>query len=227
MDITELFCNSDDFCKEFMVSYFQAQLPESKIHRNRPTGLSLSEMLTILIKFHHSAGYRNFKGYYCQQVLKELKPYFPGAVSYSRFVHLLPRVFVPLCGYLSTRRGRETGIYFVDSTKLSVCDNHRIHSHKVFQGIAQRGKTSMGWFYGLKLHLITNECGELISLRITPGNVDDREPLPEMAKGLKGSMFGDKGYISQELFEKLQAHFLRFVTKSRKNMKQRGAYLPG
>jgi len=220
MSLTKKFCDIDDFCKTFSPQYSQPQITEGKRHRNRQGQLALSEILTILVLFHHRQGYRNFKGFYLHHV-KNLKGAFPNAVSYSRFVDLIPKAFLPLCAYLNTRKGEQTGIAFVDSTKLVVCDNHRIHSHKVFDGLAQRGKSSMGWFFGLKLHLIVNDRGEFLGIKVTPGNVDDREPVPEIAQGLTGSLFGDKGYLSQKLFEQLIQQGLRLVYKHRKNMKKR------
>ena len=106
------------------------------------------------------------------------------------------RALVPLCCYLHTRKGRCTGIAFIDSTPLAVCDNRCIETHKVFEGIATRGKTSMGWFYGFKLHLIVNDEGELLAFRLTPGHVDDRKPVPSLVQGLFGQLVGDRGYIS-------------------------------
>ena len=103
---------------------------------------------------------------------------FPKVVSYNRFVELEKEVAVPLALFIrKVLLGKCTGISFVDSTPLRVCRNQRIHIHKVFKGIAQRGKCSMGWFFGFKLHLICNEKGELLNFMITPGDVDDRKPL--------------------------------------------------
>ena len=111
---------------------------------------------------------------------------------------------MPLCAYLKSLMGSCTGISFVDATKLSVCHNRRIKRHKVFEGIAQRGKTSMGWFYGFKLHAIINHHGELLSIRVTPGNIDDREPLRQgLTNDIFGKLFGDRGYVSQDLKDKL------------------------
>lgn len=119
--------------------------------------------------------------------------------------------------------GECTGISFVDSTRLAVCRNQRIHNHKVFKDIAQRGHTSMGWFYGFKLHLVCNEKGEIINFVFTSGNVDDREPLTStnLLKDVLGKLFGDKGYIGQGLFNKLFFNGIHLLTTVRKNMKDR------
>src|SRR5437868_150189 len=180
----------------------------------------LPEVMTIIVLFH-SSGYRNFKTFYTAHVLKHLLWAFPRLPSYNRFVELMPSALVPLCGYLQTRKGRCSGISFVDSTSLKVCHNRRIHSHKVFSGCAKRGKSSVDWFFGFKLHLVTNDCGELLALRLTPGNVDDRRPVPELVKELFGKLFGDKGYISQTLFETLFEEGVQLVTKLRAKMKNR------
>jgi hypothetical protein len=134
---------------------------------------------------------------YTEQVMKHLVWAFPRLPSYNRFVELMPSALVPLCGYLQSRKGQCSGISFIDSTALKLCHNRRIHAHKVFAGCAKRGKTSVDWFFGSKLHLAVNDCGELLSLRLTPGNTDDRRPMPELVKELFGKLFGDKGYISQ------------------------------
>jgi len=102
-----------------------------------------------------------------------------------------------------------------------VCDNHRIATHKVFAGLAARGKTSMGWFYGFKLHLIVNDEGELLAFRLTPGNVDDRQPVVKLTAGLYGPLFGDRGYISQALHDVLLRHGLELLTKIRRHMTNR------
>ncbi|MBK8964322.1 MAG: transposase [Candidatus Competibacteraceae bacterium] len=97
---------------------------------------------------------------------------------------LIPAASTPLRIYLHTRRGQPTGLAFIDSTARAVCHNRRIHSHKAFKQVALRGKTAMGRVYGFKLHLGVNGRGELLAFRITPGNVDDRQPLPELTQGL-------------------------------------------
>jgi hypothetical protein len=220
LELIAMFCDIDDFCKHFEPIYQQGLLQAGQRQRTRTTALTLSEILTILVYVHWSH-YRTFKHYYTEYVMAHLRPYFPRLGSYTRFVELLPRALVPLCCYLHTRKGRCTGVAFIDSTPLAVCDNHRIATHKVFEDIATRGKTSMGWFYGFKLHLVVNDEGELLAFRLTPGHVDDRQPVPRLVQGLFGQLFGDRGYISQALHDTLLAQGLELLTKIRQNMKNR------
>lgn len=220
MEILSLFCDIDDFCLFFEPLWKKRLLSSGARYRDRQPRLCLSEVMTIIVMFHASS-YRNFKAYYTEQVLRHYLWAFPRLVSYQRFVELMPQALVPLCGYLQTRKGRCSGISFVDSTSLKVCHNRRIHSHKVFAGCARRGKTSVDWFFGFKLHLVTNDRGELLSVRLTPGNVDDRRPVPGLVKELFGKLFGDKGYISQPLFETLYDSGVQLVTKLKTKMKNR------
>jgi len=218
--LTELFCNVDDFCRSFIPIWRKQLLSAGDIHRQRNRSLSISEIMTILIHFHQSH-YRDFKAYYTDYVLERLQKEFPGLVSYTRFVEVIPSALIPLCVYLRTCCfGICTGISFMDATSLAVCKNPRIHSHKVFSGLAERGKTSTGWFFGFKLHLIFNDRGQLLNLMLTPGNVDDRKPVPKMVRKLFGKLFADKGYISKKLFEELLRTFnVQLVTGIRSNMK--------
>jgi len=218
--LLELFCDVDDFCKAFLPIWEKQLISSGQKQRQRDRSLTISEIMTILIAFHQSH-YRDFKAYYLEQVLKYWHSEFPGLVSYSRFVEYIPSALVPLIMYLRTCcLGQCSGISFIDSTSLDVCLNQRIHSHKVFAGLAERGKTSTGWFFGFKLHLVVNDQGEVLQLCITPGNVDDRKPVPRLAKKLFGKLFGDKGYLSQKLAQDLHQLFnLQLITKLRANMK--------
>src|SRR5918996_1417010 len=215
-----MFCDIDDFCKGFDPLPTPRLLQSGQRQPTRQTALALSEIMTIIVYFHRSH-YRDFKHYYTEYVAGHLRPYFPALVSYSRFVELMPRALVPLCGYLYTRKGRCTGITFVDSTSLAVCHNRRIGRHKVFAGYATRGKSSMGWFFGCKLHLMINDEGELLAFRVTTGEVQDREPVKAMARELWGHLYGDRGYISKVLHDALLAHGLKLITLIRRNMKPR------
>lgn len=214
------FCDVDDFCKTFLPIWNQQLLASGQKQRQRARSLTLSEIMTILIAFHQSH-YRDFKAYYSEQVLKSWQAEFPGLVSYTRFVEYIPSVLVPLIMYLQTGcLGHCTGISFIDATSLDVCLNQRIHTHKVFAGLAARGKTSTGWFFGFKLHLVVNDRGEILQFYITPGNVDDRKPVLRLAKKLFGKLFGDKGYLSQTLAQSLHELFnIQLITKLRRNMK--------
>jgi hypothetical protein len=218
--LLELFCSVDDFCQDFLPVWRKQLLSAGEIQRRRERSLSMSEIMTILIHFHRSH-YRDFKAYYKEYVLERLHKEFPGLVSYTRFVEFIPSVLLPLCVYLRKEcLGTCTGIAFIDSTSLAVCKNPRIHAHKVFSRLAERGKTSTGWFFGFKLHLIFNDRGELLNLMLTPGNVDDRKPVPKLVRKFFGKLFADKGYLSKKLVEELLRTFnLQLITGIRSNMK--------
>jgi hypothetical protein len=221
LDITEIFCQLDDFYQTFEYHYQQQPLlmgtEQPRFYRSR---LSLSEVMTIVIAFHGS-GFRTFKDFYTLQVLPYWRTAFPMLVSYNRFVELMPWALLLLCCFLHTRRGEITGISFIDSTPIEVCHPCRSKSHQVFEGLVGWGKNSMGWHYGFKLHLIINDRGELLAFKLTSGNVDDRTPVPDLAEDLFGKLFGDRGYLSQALFEKLFEQGLELITRHKKNMKQK------
>ncbi len=220
MDILPVFCDIDDFCLLFEAAWQRQQLAAAPRQRHRPSSLALSEVMTLIVLFHAS-GYRNFKTFYTDYACKHLLWAFPRLTSYNRFVELMPSALVPLCCDLHRRRGECSGISFVDSTTIAVCHNRRIPSHKVFANLAARGKNSVDWFFGFKLHLVINDVGELLAVRLTPGNIDDRTPVPNLARDLFGKLFGDKGYISQKLFESLFADDVQLITKLKTNMKNK------
>ena len=223
--ITEIFYIADEFCKEFYKVVEEQSLPSntSKKRRNKPCKLSDSEIITILILFHLK-NYRNLKHFYIYYVQVHLKDYFPKTVSYNRFVELQQKCVLPLVLFLKTCcLGECTGISIIDSTTIKVCKNNRINAHKVFKNIAQRGKSSMGWFYGFKLHIIVNDKGEILNFMITTGNVDDREPLKnnKFTQDIFGKLLADRGYISKELFNMLFVDGLHLMAKLKNNMKGR------
>ena len=220
MSIVSLFCKIDDFFLEYQAyqasrSLEAAKSPET---RGRPRRLHPSEVMTLLIAFHQS-GYRTLKHFYEKHVCLYWCAEFPNLVSYSRFVQLKQEVFLPLQIYLYTHLGKCSGISFVDSTQLRVCDNKRISAHRVFAKVAGRSKTSMGWFYGFRLHLVINDTGDLLGVEVTTGNTDDRQPLPTLASRLHGTLYADKGYISKDLRKALETQGINLIYKVRKNMK--------
>ena len=221
--LVDIFFYTDEFCKDFSKTLEGAQLrsDNAKKSRNKPCKLSESEAITILIAFH-LGGYRNLKHFYTQYVQVHLTKEFPETVSYNRFVELQQKALLPMVIFLKMMiLGSCTEISFVDATALRVCNNKRIFNHKVFDRIAQRGKSTMGYFFGFKLHLVINDKGEIQNFVITPGNVDDREPLKNdrFLEKIYGKLFADKGYIGQRLFERLFIEGIQLITGLKRNMK--------
>lgn len=215
---TEIFYLIDEFCLEFEQSI------KKHIIGNKPKRtprMSCSEVITIMVLFH-TGGFRNMKHFYCYYIQEHRTDLFPATVSYNRFVELMQGATLPMSIFLKTcGLGKGTGISFIDSTPIRVCKNKRIKRNKVFQGLAQLGKSTMGYFFGFKLHIVINDKGELLNFVITPGNTDDREPLknPSFIKALQGKLYADKGYISKELTKVLFLDGLHLITSIRNNMK--------
>ena len=220
--IIELFFMADEFCKVFdkmMTKYTLNKTEKRSYHRD--STMSKAEIILVMILFHDS-GYRCLKHFYLENVCKHLRHLFPEVVSYNRFVELEREIAIPFALFIKkVLLGKCTGISFVDNTPLRVCRNQRIHIHKTFKGIARRGKCSMGWFFGFKLHLICNEKGELLNFMITPGDVDDRRPLEyeSFMEFIYGKLVGDKGYIGKELFQRLFVNGIQLITRLKNNMK--------
>jgi hypothetical protein len=223
--ITEVFVKVDDFCNVFEKEFVKHQLPipSDVKKRNRKAGLCDSEIITLLIAFH-GGQFRNFKHFYLHYVSVHLQKDFPGLVSYNRFIELSHRNALAFMLFLHhCCRGECTGISFIDSTVLRVCHNKRIKRNKVFKELAEIGKSSMGWFFGFKLHLIINDKGEILSFYLSRGNVDDRnaKAITQMTKKLFGKLFGDKGYISKALSDLLFGNGIQLITAVRRNMKEK------
>ena len=217
IDITALYCCLDDFCKVFE-DWEAHRLIPSPTTRQRSGKLSRAEMLFIMVLFHLSP-YKHFKAFYLYGIGCQFRTCFGELPHYDRFVSLMPRLFAPLMVLLHSMNGEETGLYFADSSKLAVCHHRRIHRHRVFNGLAARGKTSMGWFFGLKLHFVINHKGQIMALRITPGNTADSTVLDEITQHLAGKLYADKGYIGHELFRSLWQRGLHLIIGIRRNMR--------
>ena len=216
--VTDIFCIVDEFCEKFDNYTQQFSIGNAS---KRPPIMSKSEVITITILFHLS-GYKCFKHFYINYVQKHMTGDFPNTVSYNRFTELMQSNILPLTMFLKTCcLGKCTGISFVDSTPIRVCKNKRIKRNKVFKDIATLGKSTMGYFYGFKLHIVINDKGEILSFTITQANVDDREPLKSenFLKDIFGKLFGDKGYISKKLTEILFVDGIHLITSIRNNMK--------
>jgi hypothetical protein len=216
--ITDIFCIVDEFCKDFDATTQPFLLGKPS---KRPPTLSKSEIISICMLFHLS-GFRCFKHFYIFYLQRHMQREFPNTVSYNRFVELSQSVLMPMSIFLKTCcLGLCTGISFVDSTPIRVCHTKRIKRNKVFKGIAEVGKSTMGWFYGFKLHIVLSDKGEILNFAITQANVDDREPLKNEAflKAVFGKLFADKGYISEKLTKILFVGDIHLITNIRNNMK--------
>jgi hypothetical protein len=216
--LIEIFCFCDEFC-QFFERWLAEYHPE---YLQKFTGqLCPSEIMTILISYHLS-GYKNFEYYYQEFILEHHRSDFPQAISYKRFLAYIPRIMDYIYFYLQLllMNTPRTGTYFIDSTKILACNYLRRYQHRVFEGLASVGKTSTGWFYGFKIHLIINDFGDLVRAEMTPANIADNQQdlLKRMLSGLQGTVVGDKGYLS-----KLRGYFyeqgINLVTKARNNMK--------
>lgn len=182
-----------------------------------------SELMTIMVIFHLKS-YRNLKHFYLDYVCKHMTDFFPNRVSYNRFVELQKSVIQPLAVYLKLLGlGKCSGISFIDSTAVKVCHYKREKQYKVFKGIAEKSYGTLGWFYGFKLHLVCNDKGQIIDFLITKANVDDRYPLKNknFHNMIFGKIYGDKGYLGKDLFDKLFVDGIHLVTKLKKNMKKK------
>lgn len=220
MSLTRLFCDADDFCQWFIAEWEKTLIEDGTKKRLRKRSLSQSEIITIIVHYHQS-GYKTFKWFYEKYVCKRMQQEFPKLVSYNRFIELLADALIPLTFFMQSRCCKGDGIAFIDSTPLRVCKNLRIPRHKTFKEDAGRSKSSTGWFYGFKLHLLVDDCGNVLSFRITRGNVDDRTPVPSMLKNFIGKVFGDRGYVSKKLADLLALDEVEFITTLKKNMKPR------
>lgn len=177
----------------------------------------MSEILTILVWFQTS-GWRCFKNFY-QYLQQYHKGDFPNLLSYNRFIEIKPRATIPLSCLLQFSFGECSGVSFVDATPLKICHNERIYTNRVFRRSAKLGKSTMGWFYGFKLHIICNTKGELLSIKMTTGNCDDRKSVKDLCKNIFGKLYGDKGYISQKLFEEMLDLGIQIITQLKEKMK--------
>ena len=226
-DITGLFVFVDDFY-QYVEKELQNQLIQSEYAKRKPTRiceLTIPEMITIIMLYHQSPC-KHFKFFY-KSYLQLYKSEFPRLISYNRFVELKSRAlpYMLLLIQWFTYQTQKTGIAYIDSSSLAVCHFKRIKSHRVFKDFAELGKSTKGWFLGFKLHLVINEKGQLHGIEITPGNVDDRVPVPKLTKDLIGLLLADRGYIKQPLFAELYNRGLKLVTNLRRNMKNKLMHL--
>jgi hypothetical protein len=220
--LIEIFIDIDDLLKMYQAYQNRTLLGTKKLPTRMPE-LSASEVCTIVACYHLS-GYKCFEYYYRKVIKGTHFSYFPSAPSYERFLVLMSRSYnlMWLWSLHCCLHSQRNGLYFIDSKKLAVCHLKREHSHKVFAGAARKGKTSTGWFFGFKLHLVINAYGQIVNWTITSGNVSDNNAdlLKKLLRNLEGICVGDKGYYSS-LFEWFYSNGLHLVLKPKKNINQR------
>ena len=220
-DITLLFCFVDDFCKE-CEKQMRNYLIENNKKTRKPTrvsGLETSEIITIILLFYRS-NMLNFKAFY-KYLESHHKRDFPKMPTYERFCVIKQKAIPMLLCLFKCLRSKGQSEAYIDATALRVSHNKRTNSHKVFKGIAAVGKSTMGWFYGFKLHLVIDLRGNIINAKLTKGNCDDRSPVEDLIQEFQGVIYGDKGYISQSLFSRLWKKGVKLVTGVKANMKNK------
>lgn len=208
-----LFCIIDDLCK--------ALLPPETHSVGRKAKMSRSELITVAVIFSIT-GQNTFYGFYrvfrlCNffqlpeysRLLRNIK-----TVSYE--THIIVRMLMQLNRFYHREQ-----LMLIDSAPLPVCRNKRIFGYKVTK-LADRGMSSMGWFFGFKLHVVAQEDGILLNFMVTPGNVSDKnhELVLKMFEGLRGMAVGDKGYLSLPLAKKLQQQGVGLFTGFYQNTKR-------
>lgn len=213
--LIEVYVELDDLLKEFEKYSLKKGTPLKK----HDTVLSASEVGAILVMYHLS-GYKTFEYYYKRVILKEYKSWFPQAPNYKSFLRYISMSLEVMILWLLYKcsQSKRTGFYIIDSKKLPVCHIKREHQHQVFKDIARKGKSSMGWFYGFKIHLVINNLGEVVSFELSTGNVADNNPdlLKKLLSKLEGICIGDKGYLTK-LFEYFYENKLHLLVKQKKN----------
>lgn len=214
-DFTEIFCFVDDFLKEY--DKINIAINNCKSKPGPKGNLNRSEVITIILG-HAFSNFDCFKNYYEKHIIPNHNKDFK-LVSYKRFNRLIKDYLPYFTVLLNCLMDECDGLSLVDSTSIAVCKNYRIKSHKVFDRLATRGKTTKGWFYGFKLHLITNLKGGIVKASFSPGNKDDRAHLKTMTSGIFGKIFGDRGYISKTLSAEFSQVGIQIVTRIKKNMK--------
>ena len=218
-----LFDKIDEIVKVMDKTLKKHLLPKFKSKGGRPSGLSLAAILSFGI-FRFFIGIKDIKHYH-HYLLSYFSRELGRIPNYPNFNRLrnqsLPWAIFLIQWLMQCQRKEAPGdLHFIDSTSLKVCSNKRIFDHKVCAGFAQRGKASMGYFFGFKLHMVCDALGRLVSLMITPGHTNDRKFVLNLLKGLKGLVVADAGYLSEKLMSQLFKQGILFLTGVRKNMKR-------
>lgn len=220
-----IYCFVSDFLKGIVSNIrFALERPGRNHPPIKKHNLSLAELISLAI-FRFFTGHRNWKDFY-----RHLKTYhksdFPNLPKYGNFLDAINKLSffaeIMLSGFMNIFQKLTdiNKLKFVDSTKLKVCEIKREFSHKVCKGIASKSKSSMGWFYGFRLHIICNELMQILKIKITTGAFGERKGLEMMWDNIFGMIIADAGYVGKELQEKARSLNKHLFTAVKANMKK-------
>jgi len=196
----------------------------------RRSVLSDSACMTLAI-LRWKSGSLSWKSFY-REVLPWYRRYFPNLPDYQNFIAHIHRItplitrLIPLLLQVAKSQG-EHRIYFIDSTPIPVCGTKRIEDNRTAGGLASRGKHSLGWFYGFKLHAVCDTEGRLVALTVTTGSTHDSIPVVDLVRELSGVLVGDAAYVGEELRKELQEMGVYLQAAPRKNMNKMMTKLQG
>lgn len=219
-EFTEVFCTIDDFFQQFEPIYWQFLKDQKVKARLRPTCLSLSEIVFIAVWYKQSA-FKHFKAFFW--MLKcAFAHLFKKLPCYQRLIYLINdhQLALNSLHYALTlpKQAACPQLLWIDATCLPVCKNQRINRHQSIKPIATRGMSSMGWFYGCKLHVLMNQDGEIVRTRLSNGHVSDIKMVEPLTNQLSAKVYADRGYISAKLKATLKNNGVELITNHRKNM---------
>jgi hypothetical protein len=224
--LLQLFCITSD-----LVDFILANTPQFAIQKKivgRHRNLKIAEAITISL-YRYTLPHTTFKHFYAF-----MRNYhgaeFPNLPHYSNMLllqkHLFPFVS-RMSGILiginrSAFKNKKVRLMFIDGSDLPVCTNKRIFTHKVAKEAAARGKSSKGWFYGFRIHILCDDGGNLLGVKITPGNVDERTQVKKLVGDITDTtLVGDTGYLKKTLGEELyKSNNVWFLTGVKKVMKK-------
>ncbi len=225
MELTALYTTIDDFFKEIMKLKSWNELSKTWYGKRGPKRkLSLSETVTLNV-LRFSIRITDLKSFH-RLAKDKYNREFPNIPNYENFLKATNKsselTLLFLEYLLNINRINTTGKnHFIDSTSLKVCYNYNIYNHKVNSDIAQRGKSTKGWFYGFKLHGICNEYGDLEKILFTPGNINDNKTLERMVEDIEGTVTCDAGYlVKKDVFQRIFNNYRKVYIATRKNMKR-------
>lgn len=220
-----IFCFVDDFHEHILTLLRPALI---RPHQQHPPlkrrNLSTTELVSLALFFQFT-GHRSWRDFY-KYIKTHYRQDFPDLPSYRNFVAamnaLSPYAVILLQAFCALFRQTTpaTAAKFADSTNLPVCSIKREFSHQVMKLFATKSKTTMGWFYGLRLHVLCNELMQILECRITTATVGERAALESMWNYIFGLIVADAGYLGQEFQTRARSLGKQLLTGARANMKK-------